>query len=101
MRIYLSISCAALLGAAIVSAPKPASALTASPAVEHGQTQANLLHEVRKNWKRGRNFRPRAYTYRPYGYRGYRGYGYNRPYYGRNYGYYGYRRPGVSLWFGL
>lgn len=101
MRGPLLIAC--VFAVAAVATPKPAAALPGTPpVVTYGDT--GVVEQVKKryyknrysrNWNKGRHYRPYAYGYRPYGYRGY---GY-RPYYGRNYGYYG--RPGVNLWFGF
>jgi hypothetical protein len=96
MRGYLSLACAAFLALAIVTIPKPASALPAASSIAQGQASASLVHEAQ--YYRRRYYRP--YRYRRYGYRPY----YNRrpyyrPYY-RGWGYPYYRRPGVRLWFG-
>jgi hypothetical protein len=101
MRGLLGLSCAAILAAAIVAAPKPASALPAASTIAQGQAHAHahahagVVEEVGRRWYRG----PRRY-YRPYRYRrwGYRPY-YGRPYY-RGWGYPYRRRPGVNIWLG-
>jgi hypothetical protein len=92
------------VAALVFSAPKPASATIAAPALHYGEAEASIVQQVRRYWRghrygwRGRGYYPYAYGYgyRPYGY--YQPYGYYRPY--GYYGGYGYR-PGVNLWFGF
>ena len=92
----------------VLAAPNPASATAATPVVYNGETNASMVQQVGRYWRR--RAYPYAYGggYPAYGYNyGYRPYGYCRPYayYGGPYGYYGaphgyYGRPGISFSFG-
>jgi hypothetical protein len=95
MRGLLGLSCAAILAAAIVVAPKPASALPAASTIAPGHAHAGVVEEVGRRWYRGPRRYYRPYRYQRYGYRPY----YGRPYY-RGWGYPYWRRPGVNIWLG-
>lgn len=77
--------------------------MPATAALAYGETNAGVLHVVKKyrysrNWHGRPYYQGYAYGYRPYAYRPYGNY--YRPYAYYGYPYY-YRRPGISLWFGF
>jgi hypothetical protein len=102
MRRTLIAAIAACFAILIFAGPRPALSMPATAALPYGETNAGVLHFVKKyrysrNWHRPPYYRGYAYGYRPYAYRPY---GYYRPYAYYGYPYY-YRRPGISLWFGF